>query len=43
MFRLCWKGSAGPRAALQTLDMVMANPRLDWKDALAQMGSLILV
>ncbi|EJT50863.1 alcohol dehydrogenase [Trichosporon asahii var. asahii CBS 2479] len=34
MVRLCWKGSVGPRAALRTLDMVIDDKALDWRDAL---------
>lgn len=41
MVRLCWKGSAGPRAALATLDAVCAGS--DWKQALVQVGAPILV
>lgn len=44
MVRLCWKGSVGPRAALRTLDMVIDDKALDWRDALRKVGSgLILV
>ncbi|BEJ11478.1 hypothetical protein CspHIS471_0109000 [Cutaneotrichosporon sp. HIS471] len=41
MVRLCWKGSAGPRAALSTLDAVCAGE--DWKQAMVQVGAPILV
>lgn len=41
MVRLCWKGSAGPRAALATVDAVCAGE--DWKQALLQVGAPILV
>lgn len=41
MVRLCWKGSAGPRAALATLDAVCAGA--DWRQALMEIGAPILV
>ncbi|GMK54878.1 hypothetical protein CspeluHIS016_0114640 [Cutaneotrichosporon spelunceum] len=41
MVRLCWKGSAGPRAALTALDAVCAGE--DWMQALVQVGAPVLV
>lgn len=43
MRRLCWKGSAGPRAAMQTLDMVVDDPKQDWREAFTKVGAPILV
>lgn len=43
MRRLCWKGSAGPRAAFETLNMVERDAKQDWREALTRAGAPILV
>lgn len=43
MRRLCWKGSAGPRAAMEMLQTIMDDPKQDWREVLAKVGAPILV